>query len=97
MPLIAATRNQMALTTRNLTAKGESAAEPGAYLTDGSRLFRVIDRLHPPDGDRATLEDCSTLEVATYSADELWPMNLTLVRGPRRSTPKAAQMQRRIQ
>jgi hypothetical protein len=58
--------------------------EPSAYLTDGSRLFRVIAGFsYPPEGSRATLEDCCTLEVSSYSADELWSMGLRLVQGPK--------------
>ena len=57
--------------------------EPSAYLTDGLRLFRVIRGFsHPPEDSRATLEDCATLEVSSYSADELWSMSLRLVQGP---------------
>lgn len=58
--------------------------EPSAYLTDGFRLFRVISGFsYPPENSRAALEDCATLEVSSYSADELWSMGLRLVREPK--------------
>jgi hypothetical protein len=58
--------------------------EPSAYLTDGVRLFRVITGFsYPPETSRATLEDCATLGVSSYSPDELWGMGLRLVRGPK--------------
>jgi hypothetical protein len=70
-----------------VTSPGRKASrldpEPSAYLTDGSRLFRVITGFgYPPQNNRATLEDCATLEVFSYSADELWSMSLRLVQGP---------------
>jgi hypothetical protein len=71
----------MAFITQNLSRLDP---EPSAYLTDGSHLFRVITGFtYPPEGSRATLEDCATLEVSSYSADDLWGMGLRLVRGPK--------------
>jgi hypothetical protein len=53
---------------------------PGIYLTDGCRLFRVVSRL-ARKGEYAlsSLEDCLTLDVTSYSADELFAMRLHLV------------------
>lgn len=53
---------------------------PGIYLTDGCRLFRIVARLVRKDEySLASLEDCLTLDVASYSADELFAMRLRLV------------------
>jgi hypothetical protein len=50
---------------------------PESYLTDGRRLFRVIAQF-AARGERktASLEDCLTLEVQAYSANELAAMKL---------------------
>jgi hypothetical protein len=49
----------------------------GAYVTDGSRLFRVMSRLDPPSGVfGAVLEDCLTLDWRVYDSRELWHMAL---------------------
>jgi hypothetical protein len=62
-----------------------SAASPelvaDSYLTDGERLFRVVSPPDPGDAEGyASLEDCLTLEVAAFSSDELFEMDLWLVR-----------------
>jgi hypothetical protein len=47
----------------------------GVYVTDGYHLFRVVSpgqSLFPS----AELEDCHTLEVDRYYADELYAMRL---------------------
>ncbi|HWD63821.1 MAG TPA: hypothetical protein VG405_01480 [Solirubrobacteraceae bacterium] len=52
---------------------------PGVYVTDGTRLFRVVSpgrSLFPS----AELEDCHTLEVDRYFSDELYAMHLHRVR-----------------
>jgi hypothetical protein len=47
------------------------------YLTDGARLFRVVAAVNPdPRFGFARLEDCQTLEVRRYEADELSGMHL---------------------
>jgi hypothetical protein len=60
---------------------------PGAYLTDGVRLFRVVLQLHRADQrPLAALEDCLTFEVSLDSPDELDEMRLRPVRaGARRA------------
>lgn len=48
---------------------------PGVYVTDGTRLFRVISpgrSLFPC----AELEDCLTLQVQRFFSDELCAMRL---------------------
>ncbi|MDX6588602.1 MAG: hypothetical protein QOI31_3075 [Solirubrobacterales bacterium] len=56
---------------------------PSAYFTDGSKLFRVVTGLGLTPGlSGAALEDCGTLSVDAYTADELWDMDLRLVRPP---------------
>lgn len=51
-----------------------------AYLTDGRRLFRVVSPLDPRQSHpSALLEDCRTLAVDPYSADELYGMGLRAV------------------
>ena len=55
--------------------------EAGSYLTDGWRLYRVVEPLDPDaEPSLARLEDCLTLEVNSYTPDELWEMDLELVR-----------------
>jgi hypothetical protein len=57
-----------------------SPRDDGAYLTDGRRLFRVVAPLHTLERrDVAILEDCSTLNVNAFTADELYSMRLTRV------------------
>lgn len=47
------------------------------YLTDGRLLFRVVSRFDPRSENAvALLEDCDTLSVDPYSANELYAMEL---------------------
>jgi hypothetical protein len=58
-----------------------SEYEPGSYVTDGWRLFRVVGPLDPGvEPGLSWLEDCMTLTVASHTPDELWELNLRLVR-----------------
>lgn len=51
-----------------------------SYLTDGRRLLRVVSRLgEGPEDAYAAVEDCLTLEISPYSADELAAMGLRRV------------------
>jgi len=53
----------------------EQDGHEGVYLTDGSRLFRLVAPqlgLYPS----AELEDCRTLAVDRYYCDELYAMRL---------------------
>jgi hypothetical protein len=54
--------------------------QKGAYLTDGRRLFCVVSPLRSAER-RATvvLEDCRSLEMHTFTARELYAMNLSAV------------------
>jgi hypothetical protein len=48
-----------------------------AYLTDGSRLYRVFSPLSRPwRRGIAVLEDCRTLAIGGYTAEDLWHMAL---------------------
>jgi len=59
----------------------EAAAKQDAYLTDGVDLYRVVRPLDvPPRSETAELENCWTLGIRTYTADELWRMGLRRVR-----------------
>jgi hypothetical protein len=61
----------------------EEATVPDAYLTDGVDLYRVVRPLDaPPRAETAELENCWTLTVHTYTADELGRMGLRAVRTP---------------
>jgi hypothetical protein len=52
-----------------------------AYVTDGTRLLRVVKPLDPPPGTAtAVLEDCMTLELRSYAAADLWQMRVRLVK-----------------
>jgi DNA-directed RNA polymerase specialized sigma54-like protein len=63
------------------SAAGDAGPEEGAYVTDGTRLFRVVQALDPPRGvATAVLEDCLTLELQSYAAADLWEMRMQLVR-----------------
>jgi hypothetical protein len=54
--------------------------EPDVYLTDGLRLFRVVQGFTwPAHKSQAILEDCRTLEEHAYASDELWTMGLIVV------------------
>ena len=69
-----------------LVSSGVAAAaglDEGAYVTDGARLYRVVQRLDPLRCTAAAaLEDCLTIEVRSYAAADLWEMGLRLVRPP---------------
>jgi hypothetical protein len=55
--------------------------EPGRYLTDGVRLYRVVAALASPSGRAMVeLEDCRSLEVVLMPADQLDPLALRAVR-----------------
>jgi hypothetical protein len=54
---------------------------PGRYMTDGRRLFRVVSPFEGMELRSAELEDCLTLQVGRYSADELFGMGLKPVCG----------------
>ena len=57
-----------------------NALDPGRYLTDGRRLFRVVARFTmPPDTVLVALEDCVTLSVTALLPRELEPLGLTAV------------------
>ena len=43
---------------------------PGAYLTDGSALFSVLETL-PQEPSLRLLEDCRTLEILVVHVDDL--------------------------
>ena len=54
---------------------------PGAYFTDGIRLYRVVNMLLDPwKGESFELEDCMTLRTSCYSADALEQLGLEPVR-----------------
>jgi len=51
----------------------ERAWKAGAYLTDGSRLYRVVSPLSRPwRRGIAVLEDCRSLAIGAYTAEDLW-------------------------
>jgi len=53
---------------------------PGSYLTDGRRLLRVVSRFEASHASKsASLEDCLTLEVRSYTPGELYAMRLRRV------------------
>jgi hypothetical protein len=61
----------------------EEATVLGAYLTDGIDLYRVVRPLDdPPRSETADLENCWTLSVRAYTADELWRLGLRTIRVP---------------
>ena len=56
------------------------ALDPGRYLTDGRRLFRVVARFTmPPETVLVALEDCVTLSVTALLPRELEPLGLSAV------------------
>ena len=64
-----------------------SVRDSGAYLTEGRRLFRVVARLRSLDRpDMAILEDCKTLNLVAFTADELCSMPLAPVTAMRATT-----------
>ena len=53
----------------------------GAYITDGISLFRVLSHVFPRFGEAAVnLEDCLTLDVCTYTVDEIHRADMRKVR-----------------
>jgi hypothetical protein len=79
----ASSRIRSTSTVREIAPAPPAAfVEPSTYLTDGVRLFRVIVGFEwPPEESWAVLEDCRTLEQATYTPDELRRMGLERVTG----------------
>lgn len=66
--------NLPCMTTRYLESTRERAEQllRSRYLTDGRRLFRVISSSNPAfELSFATLEDCLTLAVRTYTAEDM--------------------------
>ena len=58
----------------------ERGWKAGAYLTDGSGLYRVVSPLSRPwRRGIAVLEDCRTLAIGAYTAEDLWHMALRSV------------------
>lgn len=63
-----------------LASMPASPRDDGAYLTDGQRLFRVVWPLCSLERrELAILEDCKTLCLTAFSANELRGMRLTSV------------------
>ncbi|MGA9857021.1 MAG: hypothetical protein WBQ18_04110 [Solirubrobacteraceae bacterium] len=66
--------------TRRPSARRPLLPAPGTYLTDGQRLFRVVGPVAPPRGvTDAVLENCMSLTLTSYSAADLFAMNLRQV------------------
>jgi hypothetical protein len=63
------------------TTVWERDSEPGEYLTDGFRLYRVVVSRVFHEKRLVELEDCRTLDVWLASADEL--SSLRPVRRPK--------------
>jgi hypothetical protein len=63
------------------TTVWERDSQPGEYLTDGFRLYRVVVSRVFHEERLVELEDCRTLDVWLVSADEL--SSLRPVRGPK--------------
>jgi hypothetical protein len=58
----------------------ERSWREGDYLTDRKRLYRVLSPLSRPwRRGIAVLEDCRTLTIGVYRAEELWHMALRRV------------------
>ena len=52
----------------------------GAYVTDGRRLFRVVQPINPPRAvASAVLEDCMTLDAQAFTPRQLAEMGLRTV------------------
>jgi hypothetical protein len=68
---------------RTQSSRANAATLDGeAYVTDGTRLFRVVEPMRPLCGRlSAVLEDCVTLESHAYTAADLWEMRVRLVKG----------------
>lgn len=62
---------------------GSRTVAQDGYLTDGSRLFRVVSRFQSERDEVVLvgLEDCSTFEVKALLPRELRSMGLRVVRG----------------
>jgi len=61
---------------------GPGALAQDGYLTDGSRLFRVVSRFETErEVVLVALEDCSTFEIKALLPRELRAMRLRVVRG----------------
>jgi hypothetical protein len=59
----------------------DSRLDERAYVTDGTRLFRVVQPINPPRAvTSAVLEDCRTLDLHSFTAANLWEMGLRAVR-----------------
>jgi hypothetical protein len=52
-----------------------------SYLTDGTRLFRIAAVLGSHVSALVVLEDCHSLELTTFKAQELATGQVRLVRG----------------
>ena len=60
---------------------------PGRYLTDGERLFRLVEPFdHPGRGGVVGLEDCCSLDVVFVPAEEFARWALRSVHGPAHAT-----------
>ena len=69
------------LATRSRRLRTGALLEPSAYLTDGRRLLRVVRGFtDPAEESFAVLEDCRTLETQALTPDELFSLDLELVR-----------------
>ncbi len=65
--------------TARLEDPPDEEFEPGYYLTDGLRLFRVVSQFMTTLTPYADLEDCATLAVERYTPAELYAMGLRSV------------------
>ena len=60
--------------TPRLTDPGaitDDAGKPSRYLTDGVNLYRYVGTIPSPMGHMIGLEDCRSLDVTLWPADEL--------------------------
>ena len=65
------------------SATPDVARTPGRYVTDGRRLFRLVEPFdHPVRGGIVGLEDCRSLEVVLVPTDEFLERGLWSVRTP---------------
>lgn len=56
------------------------ALQPGRYLTDGRRLFRIVSRFNAPaETVLVVLEDCVTLDALALVPSELATMGMSAV------------------
>lgn len=71
---------RMSTATRNSLPALHDGLCPGAYFTDGIRLYRVANTLLDPwKGGCVELEDCMTLKTSCYVADALELLHLEQV------------------